>query len=96
MLLSLPSLTVAGHRQSPPSHVATVIAVAVAIAIAEITTNTVANHSLVIIGWILITGTFILCVIFLLLHKTADHFHGNGRAAQTWRPFRLLRSLEDH
>ncbi|XP_028080179.1 uncharacterized protein LOC114281800 [Camellia sinensis] len=27
---------------------------------------------LVIIGWILITGTFILCGIFLLLHKTAD------------------------
>ncbi|GMP54221.1 hypothetical protein CsSME_00019452 [Camellia sinensis var. sinensis] len=53
-------------------------------------------YILVIIGWILITGTFILCVIFLLLHKTADHFHGNGRAAQTWRPFRLLRSLEDH
>lgn len=26
-------------------------------------------YSLVVIGWILVTGTFILCGVFLLLHK---------------------------
>jgi len=26
-------------------------------------------YSLVVIGWMLVTGTFILCGVFLLLHK---------------------------